>query len=295
MRTATWTNIGNNVKTCKSVDEVLKESRLDYKVSKSPILLPNGTEIPDKVATVREDGSYIGVVSSRYELLQNEEAFNFVDGIEGLRFEKAGETKSGMVYIIGALPDVTVLGDTFTPHLIMQTSHNGMYNLKATICPLRIICQNQFAMSFKKMSNTVSIRHSRQLANRLTQAKQLLNQTVTYMGAFKDTAEELASIKISDGNLYRIVDRFFEKAKEDMTERQRRESEERRQNFFKCYNSDDNINFLGTGWGVVNAMTDYETHKKRKQTANVAESSFLNVTFDTVTLPKLITAIRENS
>lgn len=69
MRTATWTNIGNNVKTCKSVDEVLKESRLDYTVSKSPILLPDGTEIPDKVATVREDGSYIGVVSSRYELL----------------------------------------------------------------------------------------------------------------------------------------------------------------------------------------------------------------------------------
>jgi len=293
MRTATWNAIGKKVTGCKTTADVLREARLDYTVSKSPILLPNGFEIDDRVATVKDNGEYIGVVSKRYEVCQNEDSFNFVDEIEGLEFEKAGETKSGMIYIIGKLPDVTVLGDTFTPHLIMQNSHNGLYNLQATICPLRFVCQNQFSISFRKMKNTVKIRHSRQLAGRMNQAKELLNQTVNYMNTLKLEAEDLATIKLSDSRLYAIVDKFFDIAKENISKVEKKHMEEKRSHFFKCYNAEDNQNFLGTGWGVVNAMADFETHKKRRQTENEAETRFMNVTFDSVVMPKLIAAIRE--
>jgi phage/plasmid-like protein (TIGR03299 family) len=293
MRTATWSTIGTKVDTCADIAQVLEKSGLNYKVSKSKIQLPNGIEIPDRMATVKEDGSYIGVVSNGYEICQNEDAFDFANNIEGIEFEKAGETGTGMVYIIGKLPDVTVLGDTFTPHLILQNSHNGRYTLKATICPLRFVCQNQFSISFRNMKNSVTIRHSRQLASKIAQAKQLLNQTASYMSEFKGTAEDLARIKVSDTNLYHIVDKFFDMANEEMTERQRREVEERRSAFFKCYNADDNQNFLGTGWGIANAMSDYVTHRNRKQTAGVNDTRFLDVTFDNMIMPKLIQAVKE--
>ena len=292
MRTTTWNAIGKKVDTCKTTAEVLKEAKLDYTVSKSPILLPNGFEIQDKVATVKENGDYIGVVSKKYQVCQNEDAFNFVDEIEGLSFEKAGETKTGMIYIIGSLPDVEVLGDTFTPHLIMQNSHNGRYNLSATICPLRFVCQNQFSFSFRQMKNTVTIRHSKQLTSRMSQAKQLLNKTVEFMNTLQLEAEELAAIKVSDHALHKIVDKFFDLAKEDISKREKANLEEKRAHFFKCYNAEDNQNFLGTGWGVVNAMADFETHKKRKQTENEAESRFLKVTFDSLVMPRLIEAVR---
>lgn len=293
MRTTTWSTIGKNVTDCKDVQSVLKNAGLDYTVQKTVIQLPNGVEIPDRMATVKEDGSYIGVVSNNYEICQNEDAFDFVNNVEGIQFEKAGETRTGMVYIIGKLPSLTVLGDTFTPHLILQNSHNGRYTLKATICPLRIVCQNQFAWSFRKMNNSVTIRHSRQLTARIAQAQALLNQTAAYMSGFQNTAEELAALKISENDLYKIVDQFFNKAKEDITDRQRREVEEQRSRFFKCYHMDDNQNFLGTGWGVMNAMADYTTHRERKQTQNVNETRFLDVTFDNMVMPKLVQAIKD--
>ena len=37
-------------------------------------------------------------------------------------------------------------------------------------------------------------------------------------------------------------------------------SEKKIQYFKECYNADDNSNFIGTGWGVLNAYTDFLTH-----------------------------------
>ena len=137
VRTATWIRTGTDVRDCgNDIDRILTKANLDYTVDKSPIFLPNGYEIKDKVATVRkEDGVYIGVVSPTYEIYQNADAFRFISEIPNIDILKAGETHTGLVYMIGKLPDVKVLNDTFEPYVIFQTSHNGRYNVRATICP----------------------------------------------------------------------------------------------------------------------------------------------------------------
>lgn len=288
MRTATWNAIGTDVSTATNVMDVLKESKLDYEVSKSPILLPSGVEIPDRVATVKDDGSYIGVVSKSYQIYQNKEAFDFIDNIDGITFTKAGETGTGMVYIIGKLPDVTVMNDTFTPYMIFQTSHNGRYNIKATICPLRIVCQNQFNFSFKQMTNTINIRHSRQLPYKVAQAQKLLQDTAIYMQGFSNTAEELALLKLRGNNsVYEIIDKFFESTKE-LTERQQHAIEEKKEAFIRCYNEDDNTEFRGTVWGALNAFADYNTHRQTKKTERVDETKFMKVTFDQEAMNKFM-------
>jgi phage/plasmid-like protein (TIGR03299 family) len=294
MRTATWTNIGTDVSGITTVDDVLRESGLNYEVEKRPIYVTDNSgtqiQIPNKVATVKKDtGEYIGVVSPNYTVYQNSDAFDFIDSIENVKFVKAGETASGMVYIIGKLPDVTVLGDTFTPHVIFQTSHNGVFNIKATICPLRIVCQNQFAMSFGSVRNTVNIRHSSQIVGRMTAAKRLIQDTAQYMNGFTDTAEELALLKLgSNQTFYNIVDAFFESTKE-ITERQQRALDSKKSQIIQCYNADDNSDFKGTVWGAVNAFTDFVTHEQKKQTKTMNESQFMNVTFDTAALTKFLT------
>lgn len=292
-RTATWEFVGKNVKSCGTVEEVIKTSGLDYEVEKQPIFLDGGFQIPNKVATVKkETGEYIGVVSPSYTIYQNKDALSFVDNIPNLEFVKAGETKGGMVYIIGKLPSTTVLNDEFTPFVIFQTSHNGMYNLRMTICPLRIVCQNQFAWSFKQMSNTISIRHSSQIESRVRQAQILMNDTAQYMHGFTNTAEELALLKLGSADtIYKIIDAFFDSTKE-ITERQRKAIEDKKSAIIRCYGADDNANFRGTAWGAVNAFTDFNTHAERKQTANATESKFMNVTFDTAALTKFIECVR---
>lgn len=291
MRETSWRHIGTDISGSTTIPQILTAAGLDYEVRKEPIFLGSGIQIPKKMATVKSTGQPIGVVSDSYEIYQNAQAFDFVGDIPGIQFEKAGETHTGMVYLIGKLPELTVLGDTFTPYVIFQTSHNGRYNVRATICPLRIVCQNQMAYSFKQMRNTIDIRHSRQLPTKVAQAQALLRDTATYMAGFTNTAEELALLKIgSNDNFYAILDKFFDSTRE-LTERQARAMEEQREFFIRCYNADDNANFRGTAWGVVNAFSDFETHREGKKTKTAADSRFMSVTFDPQ-ITKLLDAIR---
>lgn len=195
-RTTTWSGVGTDVSEKTSVDEILQKAGLDYTVTKEPVYLRDGILVPSRIATIKsETREPIGLVSDRYEIYQNADAFKFLEEIPDIQFVRAGETYNGMVYIIGKLPTLKVLDDEFTPYVIFQTSHNGWFSLRATICPLRIVCQNQFAMSFKNMTNTISIQHSKRLEGRIMEAQQLLKDTAIYMQGFTNTAEELALLK----------------------------------------------------------------------------------------------------
>lgn len=291
-REATWTRVGTDVSQQTSVEEILKQAHLDYTVIKEPVYLHDGILVPSRIATVKEETREpIGLVSDRYEVYQNADAFKFLEEIPDIEFVRAGETYNGMVYIIGKLPSLTILNDTFTPYVIFQTSHNGWFSLRATICPLRIVCQNQFAMSFKNMENTISIRHSSRIDSCIAEAQQLLKDTALYMQGFTNTAEELALLHITDTDRNKIIDTFFESTKA-ITDRQKEALDEKKTRLNLCYKDADNANFTGTAWGLVNAFTDYETHRERKQTERSAETTFSQVTFDTGAMSKLLSIIR---
>lgn len=233
-REATWTKIGTDVTKQTSVGEILKKAQLDYTVVKEPVYLHDGIVVPSRIATVKkETREPIGLVSERYEVYQNADAFNFLEEIPNIEFVRAGETYNGMVYIIGKLPSLEILDDKFTPYVIFQTSHNGWFSLRATICPLRIVCQNQFAMSFKEMQNTISIRHSSRIDSSIAEAQQLLKDTALYMQGFTNTAEELALLKVTDTDRYKILDAFFESTKA-ITDRQKEALDEKKNRFNLC-------------------------------------------------------------
>ena len=290
MRATTWTNIGKEAVGTNVVD-VLTNAGLNYEVAKKPIYtkFEDGKDIliSDKVATVRTDTNEIlGVVSPKYQVCQNTEAFEFIDEIDNVEFVKVGQTNTGMVYLIGKLPDVAVLGDTFTPYVIFQNGHNGLYTVKTTICPLRIVCQNQFNMAFRDSANTISIQHSKQYNAKIAEAKKVITGTARYMQNFGNTAEELATLKIgTDADVKKIIEAFFT-ASEDATDRQIANVMAEREELFKAYKADDNANFTGTVWGLVNGFSDYITHKDTKNTKNKDENRFMTVTFD----PKLFNA-----
>lgn len=291
-RQATWARIGTDVSREVSVDEILKKANLDYTVIKEPVYLHDGILVPSRIATIKQETREpIGLVSDRYEIYQNADAFKFLEEIPDIQFVRAGETYNGMVYIIGKLPSLKVLDDEFTPYVIFQTSHNGWFSLRATICPLRIVCQNQFAMSFKNMTNTISIHHSKRIEGRILEAQQLLKDTALYMQGFTNTAEELALLKITDADRNKICDAFFESTKA-ITERQQEALNEKKYRLNLCYNDDDNANFKGTAWGLVNALTDYETHKERRESDHSVDSTFISVTFDPAVMSRMLNIIK---
>lgn len=280
IRTATWEAVGSNISAATSVEEALKISGLDYTVERVPVFLEDGTPIPGAFCTKKEGtNDTFGVVGSQFEIIQNQEALSFVDNLvsEGLTFVKAGENHK-MLYLIGKLPSIEVLGDEVTPYLIFQNSHNGSTTLKATIAPLRIVCQNQFNLTFRKAVNKISLRHTKSIKGRLHTAQQVLLQNTEYLSEFQKQALGLAQEKVSKKQVDTLLDGIFE-IKPEFNPTQVRRMEEKRDRFLSAYQADDNQNFLGTKWGLINAYTDFVTHKPlRKETPQALENHFIKTT-----------------
>lgn len=279
-RTATWTNIGANITKATTVEEALKLSHLDYTVEKVPVFLQDGTPIPGAFCTKREDSNITyGVVGSQFEIVQNIEGFDFINSMvpEGLRFLKAGENHR-FIYIIAQLPEFDLMGDKVAPHIIFQNSHSGSTTLKATIAPLRIVCQNQFNLTFKKTANKISLRHTKSIKGKLHTAQEVLIRSSDYISEFQKEAILMAQNKVSKTQVDHLLDEIFE-VKTEFNPTQVRRMEEKRDRFMAAYQAEDNQNFIGTQWGLVNAYTDFVTHKPlKKDTPQALENHFIKST-----------------
>lgn len=272
-RTNTWSNIGTTMKET-NVSDVLKTAGLDYTVTTTPVFTEfNGQKIqyPNKVMTVRDDGHPYGIVSERYVPMQNKDAFDFINYIDDdITFVKAGETETGLIYMIGELHEMDILGDKFKTYAIFQNSHNGRYQLAMSICPLRIVCQNQFNLSFKESNSTFLIRHTKSMDRKIALAAETLNSISHYMGVFNDKAQLFASQKISETNITKFLNFMFP-TDETMSQKTIEKVEEEKSKFLRAYNADDNQNFKGSAWGLLNGLTDYITHQEYKRKVENAE------------------------
>lgn len=306
LRVATWDSVGYNVENAKDLEQVLTASGLDYDVVKKPVFTRDSTGhdllLPNRFVTTRpeEDGTLhtYDVVSDKFEVVQNRDAFDFVNFMgSDVKFVKAGETKSGMVFIIGALPEVNILGDAFTPYVLFRNGFSGKVKITACICPLRIVCQNQFNFSFNNAQNAVTVRHVRNAEAKLEEAKQVLKMSADYMVRLNEEAEKYASLKMNEFQIKRVTDMLFPIPKDAngvMNAFKLKRLEEQRARFISAHNADDNANFRNTAWGLINAYTDFITHEPAMgKTETKTENKFINITFKPNTTGRIIGVINE--
>lgn len=280
-REATWASIGTPL-TTGTVDDALAMCGLDFTASMAPAMatLPNGELacIENANAVVGTDNKVHGIVSDQYHIIQNREAFDFAQYItEDITFLRGGETKTGLNYLIAALPSIKVLGDEITPHLIFQNSFNKKYLTKVAIFPLRIVCQNQFNIAFANAENAISIRHNATAADKLEQAKATMTEVSAYMAQFATLAEKFATLHTGIDKVNAFLDYLFPITNPDLTPGEVARITIKRQDFRNCFNADDNANFRDSAWGLINAYADFATHysgTNRKKSDRMYEKRF---------------------
>lgn len=283
-RVSTWRNVGHEVKAA-TVGDVLNQAGLGYSVDLKPVMLADGQVINSRFATVRSDGHVYDVVSDKYNIIQNHEAFDFVDFMsDSITFEKAGETASGMVYIIARMEDVSVLGDTFTPHVIFRNGFSGKVKISAAVCPLRVVCENQFNIAFRNTSNSVNIRHVMNAQQKMLEARNTMKMSVDYMRQLDTFANRYASMKLTAAQVNRITDMMFPMPggleRKDVNPFALKVMSDRRDRFVTAHEHQDNNNFRGTAWGIINAYTDYMTHTEPSgKTDSRFENRFIKSVF----------------
>lgn len=93
VRVKPWHGIGTIVEECPNSIEAIQLAGLDWKVEQRDVCTDNGFPISGYKVNIRDsDQSILGVVSDRYQVVQNEDAFAFTDELlgEGVRYETAG-------------------------------------------------------------------------------------------------------------------------------------------------------------------------------------------------------------
>jgi phage/plasmid-like protein (TIGR03299 family) len=106
-------------------------------------------EVPKKQAIVREDNnSIIGIVGTKYKMVQNMEVFNALDTLVDsgdARYTAAGEFNGGSnIWMLLELPQgVEVANDPHAAFLLVKTSHDGSSSVVIKPVIERLFCANQ--------------------------------------------------------------------------------------------------------------------------------------------------------
>jgi len=146
-RVVPWHGLGVCVEETLSSEEALEKSGLDWKVIQRPIMTSTYDHIKGYKANIREsDNRVLGVVTDRYKVVQNREAFAFTDALlgEGVTYETAGSINEGRkVWLLAKLPDnYTMEGEQIEPYLVFSNTHDGSGAIKVAMTPIRVVCQN---------------------------------------------------------------------------------------------------------------------------------------------------------
>ena len=253
-----WHGIGTIVEDAPTSDEAIKIAKLDWTIQQIPVMA-NGKEIPNYFANVRSDtNEALGVVRGRYKVVQNTEAFDFVDGIienkdVECRYETAGSLFNGRkIFLLVKLPNKELLGDDVENYLFFTNSHDGSSALTAGITNVRVVCNNTLQMAIKGAQRTWTCRHTDSIFAKKAQAQEALGLAVTYMDSMDKTAEELAMKTINEELFFR---RLFEKNPTNLCEKNKEQAIERMHLIYT--QKDDLQNFRGSAWGLYNAVADF--------------------------------------
>ena len=98
VREKPWHGLGTEVKEAPTSADALIYAGLDWKVIQKNVYAADGTLISGyKVNTRSTDNATLGIVSDRYKIVQNEDAFKFTDDLlgAGVAYETAGALQGG--------------------------------------------------------------------------------------------------------------------------------------------------------------------------------------------------------
>lgn len=243
-----WHRLGQVFDGQLTVKEALELSHADYQVEMKNVfaLTPALQELLDgeqenisrealsdllvdayiggRKATMRMDlNKPLGVVSDHYGIVQNCDAFKFIDtlctgGSGAPVIECAGVLGQGeRVFITAKFPEQIILDnktdDRVDMYVVFTTSHDGTGAVNCMVTPTRVVCNNTLNYAMSHNAGKISLRHTSGINNRLDLtnkenaefAFRTLNMFNVYKKSLEQSFEHLRNIRISEKQLDDIL------------------------------------------------------------------------------------------
>ena len=281
-RKPTWNGLGIKVDTALTSKDALKQSGLDWLVVQQPIHTEQGQLIPNSKANVRDrDKSVLGIVSSKYQIVQNHEAFDFTDNLLGMgvKYETAGSLNGGRrVWLLAKLPERYIInGENIEPYLVFSNSHDGSAAITVAMTPIRIACQNTLNLALRQAKRAWSAKHTGNIAGKLHEAQETLQLAHTYMGELGKEIDVLNRIKLTDSKAMELIHNELAPYPDNATAIQKQNINKIREDMaIRYFDAPDLKSLPKNAYRFVNAISDHATHSNPiRKTENYQENLFM--------------------
>ena len=275
-----WHGLGVVVAEALSSSEALKYAGLDWSVVQEPIFTSLGEEVSGFRANVRDtDRKVLGVVTDRYKVVQNVEAFSFTDEMLGfgVRYETAGSLSEGRkIWLLARLPrEYIISGERISPYLVFSNTHDGSGSVKVAITPIRVVCNNTLNLALSTAQRCFTMIHTGNIADKIEEAKDTLFMAEDYMDKLGVEFEKLRKIKMSENKFKEYIELLLP-MDEKPTKTQEKNIQKLRIDILTRYKEAPDLKVLDeNAYRFINAVSDFATHSEPlRRTANYNENMF---------------------
>jgi phage/plasmid-like protein (TIGR03299 family) len=294
-----WHKLGRKIDTAPTSEDAIKMAQLDWDVIPKPIYDELGRELKGYKVNVRStDNKILGVVTDKYKIVQNRDAFAFTDALlgEGVRYETAGSLASGKrVWMLAKMEGTLIAEEQVDPYLVFTNSHDGKGAVRVAAVPIRVVCQNTLNLALSSASRHWTCSHMGDIYGKLEEARYTLQSAERYMKALEEEFGELKLKKISDSQVRDMTDKLLALEFTDLWQRAKKSGKvidlKEREKFLKAeekikrkrndileiyYDKPDLRETEFTAFRFVNAVSDYATHNSdHRNTRNFQENLFM--------------------
>lgn len=280
VRETPWHGLGTRVITAPTSKEALGLAGLDWQVAQEPIYTETKELIEGYKANVRDsDRRVLGVVTDRYKVIQNEEAFAFTDELlgEGVRYETAGSLQGGKkVWLLAHMPhEYIISGERISPYLVFSNTHDGSGAIKVALTPIRVVCNNTLNLALNTAKRSWSMIHTGDIKEKMQEAKNTLFMAEKYMDALGKEFEALRMISMTDAKVMEFIEELLpvdESATSQQIRNIKRLQEDMKMRYFEA---PDLVGLGKNAYRFINAVSDFATHAEPlRRTANYKENLF---------------------
>lgn len=263
-----WHTLGNELPEGASIEQCQEGAGLTWQYNESPVHFMNGSmhTWTDNKVIYRSDNNYpLSVVSRKYKVVQPSEVLEFFRDLvemQGFALETAGALRSGRIIWALArtgLDGEVVDNDNVKAYLLLATSCDGSMPTTATFTSVRVVCWNTMNMAINRMNKaaaSVRIRHTSLFDPLMVKsllgldAGRIFDDYMTQMRAFanKNVSNKLAG---------EIVETLFVNAGKEGDVRESKGFKSVMNLFQGAGKGATMDGVAGTGWGLINAITEY--------------------------------------
>lgn len=280
VRETPWHGLGTKVMEAPDSEGALIAAGLNWNVIQEPIFTGKNEPIRGYKANIRDsDRRVLGVVTDRYKVIQNHEAFAFTDELlgQGVRYETAGSLQDGKkVWLLAHMPhEYIISGERISPYLLFSNTHDGSGAIKVALTPIRVVCNNTLNLALSTAKRSWSMVHTGDIRSKMQEARDTLFMAERYMDELGKEFEALRLKKLSDQKVMEYIEVLLP-VEDGSTPQQIKNIERLREDMKIRYFDAPDLQDTGkNAYRFINAVSDFATHAKPlRRTSNYKENLF---------------------